>query len=198
MSLLETNASETTNPLPSFRAHGELNTFPLEHEFRFSKRDRGTACCTRLEREYYEDLILAKNETAMVPPDVDIGISHVKSALKLPGPARYSYLTRLYAVSTVAPYQVVAKSGLFCLDWEDDDWKKEHLNLKIRDFAYDCPAVHFPSGMTVSATNQSNVIVAYGILDERPRMVEYSKRQLALHLFTSYPKGSRTHAKKEL
>jgi len=175
---------------PAPRASHSSQDEQLDGLYKFSK-DRGTACCVTMEREYYDDLLLANNQTFEgLGSSIEIGLSHVKSYKRLPGVDRFSYLTRLYAVSSENPYQVVAMSALFCLNWQDDDWKDSTANLQIKDSTYDCPAVHFPTGMSVSASDPSKVIVAYGILDRQSRMVEYSKRELALHIFSAYPSRS--------
>lgn len=179
-------------PQPSFWSQEQYAVRRVPYKF---SKDRGTAFGAIIEREYYQDLI--PNATAVPDGGIMIGISHVKSFRRLPHIELFSYLSRLYAVAIDDPFTVVAKSGLFCLDWHDDDWKDAkgtNMYFRIRRTIYDCPAIHFPTGITVSATDPSKIIMGYGILDRQPRFVEYSKRELSLHLFSPLPNNERTES----
>jgi hypothetical protein len=172
--------------LPSHASHETQHIF--KKPFKFTK-DRGTACCVTLEYEYFKDLLVLTNNTIMDGADVRIGISHAKSRLPIPD-LGYGYLSRFYAVAANDPYHVVAMSALFCLSWHDGDWKdaRPQSHLKIKQFVYDCPMVHFPSGIASSPkANPTRIVVGYGIQDRQSRFVEFSKREVALHIFSPLP-----------
>lgn len=90
------------------------------------QRDRGTACCVRVDSEYYHDLLpsddnATDNESWWKNKNdgyVLVGVSHTKSRNRLPMKASqtgaFHYLSRLYAFSPRPPYQIVARSGLLC------------------------------------------------------------------------------------
>lgn len=178
-------------PLPSYLSH------ELEHiwrkPFKFTA-DRGTACCVTLENKYFKDLLVTNSSSTSIllasSDDVRIGISHAKSRVPIPD-LGYGYLSRFYAVAYDDPYNVVAMSALFCMGWHEGDWKdvKPQSHLKLKHFVYDCPAVHFPSGIASSPKTPDIIVVGYGIQDRQARFVEYSKRELALHIFSPLPKS---------
>ena len=141
--------------------------------------DRGTVCCVKLEKEYYQDLAAP----AMEDDYLLIGISHVKSfkRIRMSHGEKYAYLSRFYAVRpTIPPTDIVAQSGLFCWTGGVDDERMEWNGV-----VYDCPVIQFPSGMTESATNSSVLLVAYGINDVTSRIVQIKKRDVATWLFAS-------------
>ena len=151
--------------------------------------NRGTTCCIVLEREYYADL--TANETLRAHDYLLLGIAHVKSFKKLPmndGNGSYGYLHRLYAIlPTIPPTQTAAQSGLVCLPPASAPPSIASKLLQWKNYTYNCPPVTFASGMTVSLADSSKLIVAYGINDEISYMVEISKRDVALRLFSPVP-----------
>jgi hypothetical protein len=138
-------------------------------------RDRGSTCCIKLSGP--------SNDTLFV------GVSHVnlyKSPFKFPPSFNMStfirgylvYLSRFYAFEPTAPYNIVARSGFFCLGWPSQDERGsspfQHLGdtLKLVENFVDCPSINFVSGMTLKADDPSTIIIAYGINDCSSRMVE--------------------------
>jgi hypothetical protein len=156
--------------------------------------DRGTACCAQLELDHWRDLISVDpfNTTFLM-----VGVAHAKSLKRLhvsETVKRYSYLSRLYAFHPSHPLEVVAISGAFCLGYpsKEEGFTGHPLDdptvvLRAKTITYSCPPVHFPTGIIASETNSSNIILAYGIEDYSSRMLEISKRELALRLFASLP-----------
>lgn len=139
--------------------------------------DRGTVCCVKLEKEYYQDLTTIEDDYIL------IGISHVKSfkRIRMSHGEKYAYLSRFYAVRpTIPPTEIVAQSGLFCWTGGTDKERMEWNGV-----VYDCPVIQFPSGMTESATDSSVLLVAYGINDVTARIVQIKKRDVATRLFGS-------------
>jgi hypothetical protein len=53
----------------------------------------------------------------------------------------------------------------------------------IVDKAFDCPKVHFVSGMVEKFDDPSQIILAYGINDCAPRMVQVAKSDIVSMLF---------------
>lgn len=155
-------------------------------------RGRGSACCTQISKDLYRTMVGSKHK-AMQYDYVLAGIDHVKS-VQIRGKF-YIYLSRLYAFAPVEPFAVVARSGFFCFSSVKEPSQDPHVlllpnnydginnQLNIRKNPYDCPRVHFVSGMADSVTNSSQVIVSYGINDCVPRMVVVEKQELAEKLF---------------
>jgi hypothetical protein len=161
-------------------------------QWRYSE-DRGTVCCIRLEREYYADLTL--NTSILSHPHLILGISHIQSLNILNWNAtsrkKRGYLSRFYSLlPTVPPIDVASQSPLFC--WPYMSSPEHTLSggdelLLWKNRAYACPEITFPSGMTVSLSNSSRIIVAYGINDRMPVLAEINKRDVALRLFSPIP-----------
>jgi hypothetical protein len=159
--------------------------------------NRGTACCIRIEHEYYSDLTL--NTTILSFSHILLGIAHVKSFKELARNDRpwttHGYLSRFYAIlPTIPPIHVAAQSGLFCWPHGDADAgmpsdaitvKTSWLQWKNRTYA--CPDITYPSGMTTSLSNSSQLIVTYGINDHFSVLAMLSKRDVALRLFSAIP-----------
>jgi len=116
---------------------------------------------------------------------------------------RYNYLSRLYAFSNDEPYNLIARSGLFCLGFTTDQDTTVHghgsaavgvgndyniltqtKKLDMYGKMYDCPNIHFVDSIIDKADDDSRVIVSYGVNDCVPRFVEVSKQDLVLHLFS--------------
>jgi len=160
-------------------------------------RDRGSACCITIEKKYYEDFFLS----SPVPESVQFGMAHAKTYGKKPssqGP-RFSYASRLYAFSSSEPYELIARSALFCFGFTQDTDVKGNLPtgnlyslltynrtkyLELKGTTYECPHIHFVSGMTEKVDDPSRIIVAYGVNDCVPRFVEVLKRHVMMHLFS--------------
>jgi len=169
----------------------------------FIKRDRSSACCVQIGKEYYEDLIVSLPHAATelkVLDSVLLGISHSKSRSRMASSQghRYNYLSRLYAFSTVEPYQLVARSGLFCFGFPNEkDTKRNDIigngfneftkgkKLEINWKSHDCPNVHFVVSMIEKESDKSKLIVSYGVNDCVPRFLEMSKRHAMIHLLFS-------------
>jgi hypothetical protein len=155
--------------------------------------NRGTACCISLEKTYYADL--TANLTILSYSHLLIGIAHVKSFKKLSRSdgrnTSYGYLSRWYAIlPTIPPTHVAAQSGLFCWPFTDAAEIKfgSQLSwLEWKNRTYHCPDITFASGLTVSLSNASNLMVGYGINDEVPLLAEITKRDVALRLFSPLP-----------
>lgn len=176
-------------PLPAFKSDlRKIRTSPWGFG-----QERNTACCVRLEKEYYQDLVL--NDTILGEDQVLVGISHAKSHVRLPltHGQKFGFLSRLYATSSKFPARVLALSGLFCFGFASVAGDPmvtltRTSNLEIRNTLLDCPVIHFPTGIVEKIGDSSMVVVAYGINDCHSRFVEIEKRIIAKHLFSSLPK----------
>lgn len=79
----------------------------------------------RIAKKDYADMIPAlPSSVASELEKLDsifVGISHSKSRGRMASSQgdRYNYLSRFYAFSTVEPYGLVARSGLFCFGFPD-------------------------------------------------------------------------------
>ena len=121
-------------------------------------RGRGGACCIKMER---------RNSTFLV------GIRHSKTPSqgnRLPKNLTDNhYLSQLYAFEPVPPFRIVAQSGYFCLGFGSDNehpmvrltnWRKLQLGTE-----FNCPRIHFVSGLTLSVDDPSLALVAWGVND---------------------------------
>lgn len=118
---------------------------------------------------------------------------------------RYNYLSRFYAFASFAPYDLIARSGLFCLGFPGDgDAKSEGIpgskrgigvggeynnmtkgkRLDLYGKSYMCPNIHFVDSIIEKVGDDSRVIVSYGVNDCVPRFLELSKQDLVIHLFS--------------
>lgn len=192
----KSNASE---PAPSFDTPDTYNniTYAVEGtgntstESFFSSerdgdsgRDKGTACCV---------------EISLGRKQVLVGISHVKTAAsswwqrdvhkryKSIRPARY--LSRFYAFDPSPPFDIVARSGFFCLGFADASESRGNpfagrneggdSALSLFDDAFNCPTIHFPSGISEYVGDASKAIISYGVNDCYPRMIVVKKEEIA-------------------
>ena len=164
-------------------------TFPTMEEVDFPElggmesiftRGRGSACCISMQYP------IGKNDSSRT---VQVGIQHTKTPSQRnkklpPNVTSNHYLSRFYAFESHPPYNVIATTGWFCLGFPDDPnvddptktsllhrvtaWRKLLLGGRI----YNCPRIHFVSGMTIKVNDPNSVILAYGINDCYSRFVE--------------------------
>lgn len=165
------------------------------------------SCCVQIAKKHYVEIL-----SSLPPSSVSklrefnytflVGISHSKSRNRMPSSQgdRYNYLSRLYAFSVEEPYDMIARSGLFCFGFPDvkkdtighdvgvgNDYnnltkvKKLELNRKT----YNCPNIHFVDSMIDKAGDESRIVVSLGVNDCVPRFIELSKRDVVIHLFSS-------------
>uniref|UniRef100_A0A7S0GG54 Uncharacterized protein n=1 Tax=Proboscia inermis TaxID=420281 RepID=A0A7S0GG54_9STRA len=185
------------------------------------QRDRATACCVSISSQYFRDLLpttttkemetngnAEKNWWQGTDGYVLVGVSHIKSGnrvrMKHNKKGFFHYLSRLYAFSPHPPYQVVARSGLFCLETGMYNKSEGHdpyvaafqrnktnprVNLgrwfEFRGKTYNCPRIHFVSGMSESAVDPSRMVLAYGVSDCYSRMIEIRKRDFCERMFVA-------------
>ena len=154
-------------------------------------RGRGGSCCLPLE---YTD---SQGYTSRLW----MGVEHSKTPSQRHGikrlPAQLQpnhYISRLYAFERTSPYRLVARSGYFCLGFPTEDecndnhpplvrataWRKLALGANA---TFDCPRIHFISGMVLDVENPSHVLVAYGVNDCLSRIVRVRLSELQRLLF---------------
>jgi hypothetical protein len=126
-----------------------------------------------------------------------LGVSHTKSREGHEerfgvGPLQYS--SRFYAMEAVAPYRVVARTGRFCFGFPEPSEssptggsansttsrnRNPYTQMSMEKLKvgqeYDCPKIHFVGSMIEKANDPSKLIVAYGVNDCVPRIVEIDK-----------------------
>jgi hypothetical protein len=167
-------------PPPSFRSQ--------EWGGRKMSKDRNTACCAKLERRHFQDLV---SSTVLLEEEyVQVGISHTKtvqSVITTLGARKMMYVSRLCAFSPRNVTTVYSVSGSFCFGFGDDPMASytKFNRLEMMGTTYECPAIHFPSGIVDKG---DSIVIAYGVNDCFSNMVEIDKRSIALHLFSSLPK----------
>ena len=165
----------------------------------FRNKDRGSACCIQLEREYYVDLLQLDGDKAnkMIAelPYLLFGIAHIRSR-------HHTYVSRLYAFSPIEPdLAVVARSGQFCFpdDGSGDGGVASiqephrsilsnislHIQNNVDDYTADCSKSQWVSGMVEVVDDPSQIVVGLGMDDCVSRFVVVRKRDVAVHLFTN-------------
>ena len=183
----------------SLEGYADPESLFIGDERRFTKNpyrisnSRGTACCLKLEREYYEDMVF--NSTVLAYDYVMVGIAHVKSLqrINMTHGERFAYLSSFYAFAPQVPgVETLSQTGLFCWGFPSKMERSRLIQRRKLEWhrekgPYDCPVIQFPSGIVESISDRSKVIVAYGIDDEISRMVEIRKRDIALMLFSPVP-----------
>ena len=145
--------------------------------------ERGSACCVPIQHPDGRNLLL--------------GVSHSKVPFKgvskrsnaIGGVGANEFFSSFYAMESTAPYNVIARTGRLCFGFASEDEAKSnpytvlsrgHLTVGKQ---YNCPRIHFVSGMVEKADDPSRMIVAYGVNDCVPRMIEISKDDVSRILF---------------
>ncbi len=144
-------------------------------------RDSGSACCVKVNWKTHE------SDEGL---ELLLGFSHRKTRKGLPKRLSYSYVSRVYAFEPKSPFNIVARSGYFCLGFATDEEKNKSTNEQVLGAAnkqklkfgkqqfVECPRIHFISGVAEKLGDDETVIVSYGINDCYPRMIEMSKEFL--------------------
>ena len=164
-------------------------SFATSHDqHRMTDRDSGSACCVSIQWKDEDDPNSKERRLLL-------GFSHRKTAkTKVPEAQQYNYLSRLYAFNPSQPFDVVARSGFFCLGFalhgnsvnsealqsdNEQIWgAANEYKLTINQKTFNCPRIHFVSGIAEKVGDNNTVIVSYGINDCYPRMIEVSKNFL--------------------
>ena len=144
-------------------------------------RDSGSACCVPIK---WKDS--TGNEQSLL-----LGFSHRKGRKGLRKKAQYNYVSRVYAFEPYPPFNIVARSGFFCLgfvphtsdearqsDNEQIFGATNYYKLRILKELFDCPEIHFVTGVVEKLGDETRVIVSYGVNDCYPRMMEVEKDYL--------------------
>jgi hypothetical protein len=193
--------------LPSFATLEELYFPNLEANQMLLTRGRGGVCCIDMQHPIRTHPTLRVGIMHSKTPSQGKNRLPMSSGLSESGPTAGSttnatassssslmdnhYLSRLYAFEPTAPYRMVAVSGLFCFGFPSPQeeravplvrltrWRKLRIGQE-----YDCPRIHFVSGMTVAADDPESVIIAYGINDCVSRFLKVSLQELGRILFS--------------
>ena len=174
-------SNRNTLPFPSFDTPDTNNNRTVCRRQRKKKKcnetpffpddvDHGTACCLPMDLEGSQ---------------VMVGISHVKLSKKdqfwkKDEYSRYKsfmydqFLSRFVAYDTKPPFDIVARSGLFCLGYANEDEGRSEVNgtplagrntqyrLELFNETFDCPPIHFPSSFSEVVGDKSKLIIGYG------------------------------------
>ena len=145
----------------------------------FSDKDHGTSCCVRLK---------------LGGRDVNVGISHQKTTGNV-NPwwrrdirAKYNdkitssqYLSRFIAYDVHPPFDIVARSGFFCLGFEKNA-KNMKYRLDLFGTTNACPSIHFPSTFSEVVGDPNRAIIGYGINDCTHNLIVVEKEEISRRL----------------
>ena len=183
-------------PLPSFDTPDAVNdilkcsdgstncTAPISVPF-FHDMDHGSACCVQLKLRGKE---------------VMVGISHQKLSPRKPFWEddllhRYDhfgidrFVSRFIAYNVEPPFDIVARSGWFCLGFGSEDegtaeggnalsGRNANARLDLFNDTYACPIIHFVSGLSDVVGDEERLILGYGVNDCHPRMFMVEKSDI--------------------
>ena len=160
-------------------------TDPISVPF-FGNDDHGSACCVQLQLQ---------GEQVMV------GISHQKLSPRKPFWKddllhRYDdlgvdrFVSRFIAYKTEPPFDIVARSGWFCLGFANEEegraeggntlaGRNTNARLDLFNDTYACPIIHFVSGLSEVVGDEDRLIIAYGVNDCHPRVFMVEKSAIA-------------------
>jgi len=181
--------------------------------------DHGTACCVRVflplgngdnksENNNNNNNNKMRNNNVKKQQQVMVGISHRKLSPRKnfwlkDVKKRYEhfgvdqFVSRFVAYDIHHPFDVVARSGWFCLGFADETESRKgedkdglglgstfagrntYARLDLFNETYDCPMIHFASGFSEVVGNNSRAIIGYGINDCHPRMFFVEKDEIA-------------------
>mmetsp|Transcript_27182 Transcript_27182/g.65045 ORF Transcript_27182/g.65045 Transcript_27182/m.65045 type:complete len:286 (-) Transcript_27182:79-936(-) len=194
-------------PLPSFRTIDEqyypnlMNYSADNGGASLFLSDRGSACCVKMV-----DPVNGKK--------VLVGISHPKTPYpgkKLPNDVKTNtYLSRFFAFESHYPYNIVARSGMFCFGYptnNNDDDGIDSTNyghgdtypssafkmapLQFGNVTHNCPKIHFVTGIIDKVNNDGGedstkkVIISYGVSDCLSRFIEVDQTEIAKLLWST-------------
>lgn len=190
--IISTTKSTVNEPVASFMTIDDVGLSPL------ITRDSGSACCISIQ--WHDD-----NDENGEGRRLLLGISHRKTRKGLLDSPKYNYLSRVYAFEPIPPFDIVARSGFFCLGFElgmqsngdyrhldgrmdkSEDITNEQVEgaandyrLKINGEVFDkCPSIHFVTGIADKLNEEEETaIISYGVNDCYPRMIEVPKKVL--------------------
>jgi hypothetical protein len=180
-----------SEPEPSFSTVDSSATSE-QKQSELINRDSGSACCIPIQWKYSSE-----------NKDLLLGISHRKTRRGIGKTKMYNYVSRMYAFEPKPPFNIVARSGFFCLGFEihgdqaststmidhiqnEQVWgAANNYKLQIHDQVFDCPRIHFVTGIAEKVGDHETVIVSYGVNDCYPRMIQISKEFLISLLMLS-------------
>lgn len=168
-------------------------------------QDRGSACCISMQLPRGEAAAAVNHEQP--PPKnnaVLVGITHAKFTKEHPGWSQYGpdqadpnknrinqYVSRFVAYQPHPPFDIVARSGWFCLGFAAEReagnstlaGRNTRYRLDIFDEIYQCPYIHFVTGFAEVVGDASRVIISYGVNDCHPRMIVIDKSEVIERLW---------------
>jgi hypothetical protein len=170
---------------PSFATVEEILFPHLPSEASLLTRGRGGACCIPWVDPRTQQ-------------SVWVGVLHTKTPSqgnrqRVTNVTANHYLSQFYAFEQTPPFNLVALSGFFCLGFHDgadhahhlaqlSSWRRLQLGM-----TFDCPRIHFLSGITLKAGDPSTIILALGVNDCYSLFLEVPMRSIDDLLFKGLP-----------
>jgi len=191
-----TLTTSSKDPLPSFFSADE-HWFP-GNKIPFKEFAHGGACCVSLGPDELDIDTGANYENLLV----GVGHTLVKYTKKhkLPKEEQLlvpdtNYVSFFYAFEPRPPFNIVARSGYFCLGFEsegpDDEGGQRNpysalthnRPLSQNNETFSCPQIHYVSTLVEKVGDPSSVVIGYGINDCTGRLVEVAKSEISRLLF---------------
>jgi hypothetical protein len=85
----------------------------------------------------------------------------------------------------------VSQTGAFCLGHSEEEhtrnpmWNISNTVMMFPDKMGHCPKIHFITGISEKVGNDSKAIIAYGVSDCLPRIIEVEKSEIATMLWNA-------------
>lgn len=104
-----------------------------------------------------------------------------------------NYVSFFYAFSPRPPFQLLARSGYFCLGHADEVAEggtvnphsvlTRHRPLRQNNETFACSQIHYISTLVDKVDDPTAAVVGYGLNDCTSRLVEVAKEDIAALLF---------------
>lgn len=135
----------------------------------------GVAHTSVIWRKWYSDKNVPDSEKAMIP--------------------HTHYVSFFYAFEPRPPFNILARSGYFCLGFAGDDGTEGgnfnphsiltfNRRLSQHNETFSCPQISFVSSFIEKVEDPSTTIIGYGLNDCTPRLVEVSKKEISRMVFS--------------
>jgi len=184
---VRTVGNMTTSEVDIERAHATVEELWFEFSV-FTETQHGGACCISVGSQLLGPSSITEYDHVLV------GVAHSKVPYRNDANKRrlaphHHYVSSFYAFEPRPPHRIVAGSGYFCLGFPSSHEENKSGNpygallqknrMTMNDAKFNCPQIHFVSGIAEKVGDEGRALIAYGVNDCASRIVEVSKRDIA-------------------